>query len=583
MPQTAKDLGLSDSQIAGIGGPGFNTTPTGLSVLPPQNPAPAPTITPPAASSTTTTPTAPTSPTAPSTTTPGAGLPDASFLSLLNNLNGGLQQNNKLVDQKSAVVAALLGNQADPAKLATLPPDIQSIIQSGNRDQLLLQAKILDNAISGKNDTVANSIGYLTRGYQQAQQDAETQKQNAINNVIQFAQTYGSGASTALKSLYGDSYVSQLKDMGIDIDAYTKLQTLAEQKQNAAATGSVGDYTFDTAPIATVQTSSGNTPVSQYALVAGDDPYVIAQQNGTDMATLEKLNPTITDWKNLQPGAVINLPNPDAAWLNGKTKAQVDAYNNLPATDKGSIKQLVTGDALLTDIVKSRGATTQGQINKIIAEATAIDPGFSINQNKQRYAYKTQFNNPNGADQTQINAINTGLGHLAELATLAKAVGNKQFQDFNALKNYADAHAGDPDVTNLETVIAALGSELAAIYKGKGNSPSTSEIQDWQDKITKNLSPAQFQGFSNTTSSLVSNKLQSLAESYQNVMGEYPDSPIVNPDVIQSLHDAGVDVSPIVAKLKSQGYIIPDYSESAAAPSSGKNSSGNSYTISQTP
>lgn len=56
---------------------------------------------------------------------------------------------------------------------------------------------------------------------------------------------------------------------------------------------------------------TGGVPESPtYTLQAGDDPYTIAQANGTDMATLQKLNPQVSDWHNLPAGYKLNLPVP---------------------------------------------------------------------------------------------------------------------------------------------------------------------------------------------------------------------------------------------------------------------------------
>lgn len=307
----------------------------------------------------------------------------------------------------------------------------------------------------------------------------------------------------------------------------------------------------------TVTTSNGTKPVTGYKLNAGDDPYVVAHDNGIDLATLQQLNPQVTDWHNLPVGTVLNLPNKDEAWLNGKTQEQVQAYNSLPDADKASVKQLVNGDALLTDIVKSRGKTTQAQINKLITQATKIDPNFSINANKQRFTYKTQFNNPNGKEQGQINAINTGLGHLAEFKTAADALGNTIVLPYNKLVNYLDKNAGDPKVTNLNTVITALAGELASVYKG-GGAPTDQETAEWRQTILSNFSKAQTAGVASTTASLIGNKLNTLGNSYKNIMGKYPDAPLVNADVVQQLINSGVDASGITSKLKAQGYDVPE-------------------------
>lgn len=328
------------------------------------------------------------------------------------------------------------------------------------------------------------------------------------------------------------------------------------------ATADPNNLTIPSAVVRTVQTEAGATPVSGYTLQAGDDPYFIAKQNGTDMETLKKLNPNIQDWTKLQVGAVINLPNSQESWLNGKTSSEVQAYNSIPDNMKASIKQLVNGDALLTDIVKSRGAKTQSQINQIITMATSVDPSFSVNTNKLRYTYKQQFNNPNGKAQLQINAINTGLGHLAEFKKDADALGNKIFLPYNKLVNYLNKNIGDPKVAKLNTVITALAGELASIYKG-GNAPTDQETEEWRNTILASFSKEQIAGVSSTTSNLIANKILSFSNSYKSVMGSFPDSAIINNDIIDQLNSAGVNISAITGQLKKQGYSVPESSVEA--------------------
>lgn len=62
-----------------------------------------------------------------------------------------------------------------------------------------------------------------------------------------------------------------------------------------------------------------------YTLKPGDDPYNIAQANGTDLSTLQKLNPNIADWHNIQPGVKLNLPLPEGTLSTDPT---IDSYAN---------------------------------------------------------------------------------------------------------------------------------------------------------------------------------------------------------------------------------------------------------------
>lgn len=189
---------------------------------------------------------APTQPTTPTSTTaaPGTGLDSNSFANLLGSLNTGLQQNNAIVDQKNAVVNAMLGNTIDPATLAKLPPDIQSVIQSGDRSALMIQANILNNALQGKNDATANAIKYLSSDYQTTVQQAETDKQNAINTLLKIAQNFANPTTGTIDTTKLQSALSNLYP-GVDLSG-----VISQLHGTPTVTTSSGDaaYTTDNDP-----------------------------------------------------------------------------------------------------------------------------------------------------------------------------------------------------------------------------------------------------------------------------------------------------------------------------------------------
>jgi hypothetical protein len=467
--------------------------------------------------------------------------------------------------------------KAIPLQIQALAQQAQVAAAQGNAQlsqNILNQAQQhLDTVYKIHSQDATNQYNYQTSLRNSVFQFATQQQQNQLaaqqkaadrafttqQNDLNYAQSL---ASDAIKN--GQSGVAS-KILALDPTSSTyrtDVANLATQISTASAGGYVG---LPQAPVSVVQTSTGTSAVTPYALKAGEDPYVIAQQNGTDMATLQKLNPNIqgTQWNNLPVGATINLPNQDASWLNGKSSTQVQAYNSLPAADKSSVQQLVTGNALLSDLVKSRGIQGTAAINKLISQAQAVDPSFSVNTNKQRYLYQTQFNNPNGKEQTQINAINTGLGHLAEFKAAGDALGNAALLPYNQFVNYLKNNAGEPSVANFNTVVNALAGELAAVYKN-GGAPTDQETASWRNSLIDSFSKSQFSGVTDTTAKLISNKLQSMADTYKNVMGSYPNNPIVSPTAIQQLIDVGANVSPITSRLQTQGYDVPSLPSQSA-------------------
>ena len=115
-------------------------------------------------------------PTAPtSNAQPGAGIDDQSYLGVLNNLNTGLQQNNTLVTQKNLIQKQLFDQPLSQDELNQLPPDVRAIVQGGNQDQMKLQLQVINDSLQGRNASVAQSIQFLTTGWENAQSQKNTE------------------------------------------------------------------------------------------------------------------------------------------------------------------------------------------------------------------------------------------------------------------------------------------------------------------------------------------------------------------------------------------------------------------------
>ncbi len=112
--------------------------------------------------------TPPTSTTTPSSTptpTSGAGLDNATYLGILNNLNTKLQQNNPLVQQKNLVLKQWMGTPLTADELNSLPPDVRTIVQSGNQGEIELYLKVLNGEIANSNNSIANNISQIAKPY----------------------------------------------------------------------------------------------------------------------------------------------------------------------------------------------------------------------------------------------------------------------------------------------------------------------------------------------------------------------------------------------------------------------------------
>lgn len=255
----------------------------------------------------------------------------------------------------------------------------------------------------------------------------------------------------------------------------------------APLTSSTGDPVTVTR---TVDTPTGKVAVDSYSLIAGDDPYFIAQKNGIDMQTLQKLNPQVSDWTKLQPGAILNVPSKDIG------SGAITAVANIPLIN---FNYLTQGTSALTRM----GAADRARIMKE-SDAFLKKNGLDYSTFQSRYKSYNKVlgdnieraNNTNifGGEVTQtadqfVNDIGNDLGKL-KLANVSALWAGKQVNDpltqkyafdlltmRNDLAGYYAASRGskDPDDADKKTAEAVLGD---GINKGS--------IEAFRDSIVKN-------------------------------------------------------------------------------------------------
>lgn len=294
--------------------------------------------------------------------------------------------------------------------------------------------------------------------------------------------------------------------------------------------------------------------------------FQIAQNNGFDFEALKAANPQLGAEFAIKPGDTVHLPvsqydQPELAFLKGKTPEQVGAYNSLDSIQQSNVSQLLNGDALLTDLISSRGVEGTAQRQKLIQDARKVDPTFSENTNKIRYAYNKDWNDATtNIGKTKVS-INTALNHLADVSELSKKLNPSQLNFINNKKNWWDKETGDPDILNLQFGITQLASEIATAYKG-GTAPTDSEIEAEKKVLGAELSRAQFEGVQDVVARFLSGKISSLNYNYQSTMGHNPPQSVIDPQARQNLINAGIDPNAISADPNSpsseSSFQLPD-------------------------
>jgi hypothetical protein len=225
------------------------------------------------------------------------------------------------------------------------------------------------------------------------------------------------------------------------------------------------------------------------------------------------------------------------------TPAKQTAFNALPAQNQSNVANLLTGSALLSDLVTSKGIAGQGQRQQLIAEAQKIDPTFSENTNKIRYAYNKDWNDATTTVGKTKVAINTALNHLADVSTLTQQLAPSDLRTINSTKNWINQQTGNRAITNLQFGLTQLASEIAAAYKG--GQPTDSEVKAEKDVLGTDFSKGQFQGVYNTASNFLSGKISSLNYNYKSTMGSNPPQALIDPATRQALVSSGIDPNQI--------------------------------------
>ena len=261
-------------------------------------------------------------------------------------------------------------------------------------------------------------------------------------------------------------------------------------------------------------------------------------------------------------GPIQAAATPYDAALKGKTPQQVATFNSFSDIDKSNVSQLLAGDATIQDLMTSRGVSGNAAKQQLLDKARQIDPSFSEVQSKQRVTFKTQWNNPQGNSYNVRLSGNTAIGHLATLAKWTDQLqNNDKFKSANTVGQFIADNINTPGISeavaNYDDTMEKLAHELASFY-AKGGAPDVTSIANERAILDKAKPADILHSIIDNNVSLLSSKVAAQGTEYKNVMGDYPDQPIINLDNMSNLKSVGVDISEPVSIMMKQGYDVPD-------------------------
>lgn len=163
--------------------------------------------------------------------------------------------------------------------------------------------------------------------------------------------------------------------------------------------------------------------------------------------------------------------------------------------------------------------------------ARQMDPAFNASTHALRQETQKKFTT--GKPAEVINALNTGMGHLAELSDLAEKLGNTSITPYNKVANILSKAKGDPTVAAFQTTKKAVADEVTRVWRGTGGSEK--DIQEALSNLSEDLSPAQLRGNIYQLTKLMASKQKAMEDQYQKGMGRFGDLKVLNDEARQGL------------------------------------------------
>ncbi len=485
----------------------------------------------------------------------------------LSQVVGAIQNNvntsNSLVNAKNLVLKQLYDVPLTDAEKATLDPGLKSVIESGDRNLIDFNLRLLNDQIAGRTNTVDQSIQTLTSGYNTAVQQAETAKQNAITNVLNYAKSNGQKPSVILNALYPQlaatlgpqldkiaapygQYIplaGQQGTAGYDLSSYATNPQYSQEISKL--TTSIGSITDASQAQNYISNRAPNSPIT------GDMVMQAAQQYGVDptviLAIMTQETQLGTDGsKGATQNNFGNVGNNDTLMASGGSVAKPDAQSGVDAVAKwlsthkaaGNIDASAPSGPTANVIDATTGLSPNGLYaaalqyastgnmpslglgsapqtknarQQIISKAGAIlaASGGSIAGNKaaitansQALAQQTTYYN------TIQRSINTVDSNLKILQDAASHVNDSSAPIINQVTNDIKTQTGDGSLNAFKAAIQTVRSEYSNIL-ARGGQVTDTVRGEAQTLIPDNISLDQLNQVIGVLQAEAANVLQS--------------------------------------------------------------------------
>ena len=189
-----------------------------------------------------------------------------------------------------------------------------------------------------------------------------------------------------------------------------------------------------------------------------------------------------------------------------------DYLASIPAQQRGTVQGMVEG----TLAPPSSFALSKPYWVNMIAAAKQVDPTWDAANWNGRVTGMRSFKS--GADAGTVRSANQVLGHISDLTDKADELHNSDYPSWNRVKNTWDSEIGADAPNNWVTQAHAVADEMSAFMKGAGHSSDT-EIQQWKESLSPNMSPQQQRGAIKTLMGIYDHALQALEDKRTGAIG----------------------------------------------------------------
>lgn len=154
----------------------------------------------------------------------------------MDEIRSKLGQNQDLVDQKNKMFTLLYDRKLTPQELSTLTPSQQRAIESNNTGLIQGQLRIINDTLQGRTQSLDKSISYLTDLYEKDLERAETEKNNAMETILEYSTSLGQKPSVVAEALGFD------QSLGLKLDSLVAplLKTSGGSSSGVSGVSSLG-------------------------------------------------------------------------------------------------------------------------------------------------------------------------------------------------------------------------------------------------------------------------------------------------------------------------------------------------------